>query len=410
MSSDGSLEARGGAAGASSGSDGSRTFESRDCNGDFTGDTHPSDSSAKGQKSDRNLQLQIQAALHNKIQELEVAVEEAEAEKKEAAKRRKKQVREVQKVMASKDSTQDKLEQLHKKFLEQVNDRGQLEQELCGLHKDLERTTREKENLQQDLKRVTLLKDKLEDLCRTLQKENKNVLEEVRQKAEAESQHRKELSERFQSTLQDVSAKLERQGEQAEKSLTENVELKEKLHMLLEMLKTKDLQLKVLEAELTEAKTLVEKEHGRANATEERYKIMAEAKDMLESAVADHTKKLDELTKLFSELKSDLDSSESLKLKLQKDNEEMKRKCNKADVTIVKLLDERTTLKKQVEKLEVKVLTSVDQSVHNKLKAQKEKLESLCRALHKEQQASREEAAAVSEQRGDEDANGTEEK
>lgn len=67
--------------------------------------------------STRTLCKNIHEALHHKIQELE----EVEAGERDAAKTRKKILREVQKFVVSKDkSVQEKLEFLHKKLVEQV--------------------------------------------------------------------------------------------------------------------------------------------------------------------------------------------------------------------------------------------------------------------------------------------------
>lgn len=67
--------------------------------------------------SERATLTQIHAALHSKIQELE----EVEAGDREAAKNRKKVLREVQKCLASKDkSLEEKLGFIHNKFVEQV--------------------------------------------------------------------------------------------------------------------------------------------------------------------------------------------------------------------------------------------------------------------------------------------------
>lgn len=67
---------------------------------------------------------QIHAALQTKIHELE----EVEAGDREAAKTRKKVLREVQKCIASKDKPlEEKLEFIHKKFVEQVSMRADIE-------------------------------------------------------------------------------------------------------------------------------------------------------------------------------------------------------------------------------------------------------------------------------------------
>ncbi|CAD7704709.1 unnamed protein product [Ostreobium quekettii] len=392
MSSD--AEPRGGAAGARHKSDDSH----RHGGAAPQEASHPSGSKPQ---SDRGLQNQILASLQSKINELEAVVEEAGAEEREVAKKRKKLVREAHKMMASREaSQQEKLNFMHNKFLEQVSERGRLERDHVTMQKELDRASRERDAAQQELKKVNLIRDKLEELCRTLQRENKAVLEEVRLRTEHEAESRRQLSERFQSTLKDVGMQLEQQGEQAEKSIRENVALREKLHEFTSILETikqehqkemqaKELQIQLLEAEHEQAKLQVEEQGAIAKAEKERGDALENAKNMLATNMVTCCDRFEEMSKALEKLKGSLDTSEKARKRFMKENEEMKKKCNKADLTIIQLLDERTNLKKQVEKFNVKLAAAVDPFVHTKLKAQKEGLENLCRTLHKDLQLAR---------------------
>ncbi|KAH9311602.1 hypothetical protein KI387_026637, partial [Taxus chinensis] len=76
----------------------------------------------------------------------------------------------------------------------------------------------------------------------------------------------------------------------------------------------------------------------------------------------------DTLTKsneVFESFKKEMEKMTKTIKDLNKENNFLKSKCEKSDVTLIELIDERAKLKKQLEKT----------------KNQKEKLESLCRSL-----------------------------
>lgn len=55
--------------------------------------------------------------------------------------------------------------------------------------------------VQQNLKRANLMNDKLQELCRTLQKQSREVLEESKQRAQHEAEQRKTLSDKMEATV-----------------------------------------------------------------------------------------------------------------------------------------------------------------------------------------------------------------
>lgn len=70
---------------------------------------------------------------------------------------------------------------------------------------------------------------KLQDLCRTLQAENKTVVQEAHAKVASEAQQREELSQRMALAMQDISTRLEEHSEESQKCIEENTELRSKL-------------------------------------------------------------------------------------------------------------------------------------------------------------------------------------
>ena len=71
-------------------------------------------------------------------------------------------------------------------------------------------------------------------VCRELQRQNKVVMEGSRNVAEMEQTKRQELSEKFQSTISDVSERLDEQGKDRINQLQENEKCNDMLTLKLQ--------------------------------------------------------------------------------------------------------------------------------------------------------------------------------
>ena len=97
------------------------------------------------------------------------------------------------------------------------------------LQRSLEAAQRDKDNLTNELSRTNAVKSKLETLCKELQKQNKNVLEQSKQISTDEQRKRQELSEKFSETIKDVQNKIANHDEDRVKQDQENIKLREQL-------------------------------------------------------------------------------------------------------------------------------------------------------------------------------------
>jgi len=70
-----------------------------------------------------------------------------------------------------------------------------------------------------ELTKVNSMKAKLEALCRELKRQNKQVLEDSKRVATDEQQKRQDLSKKFHTTIKEITAKMEEQGEERLKQL-----------------------------------------------------------------------------------------------------------------------------------------------------------------------------------------------
>ncbi|GER28834.1 taxilin [Striga asiatica] len=227
------------------------------------------------------------------------------------------------------------------------------------------------------------VRDKLESLCRALQKENKKLMEECKKVSREGQNLRLDLSDKFQDAIKEVSKKLEEQKDESISQLKENEMLKTKLKQLVDQYtlseqqhaqqlkqKTLELQLSDLKLQQHEEKLKQEKSQMKLYA-EQVAQLLATEKNLRLQLTADGEKfqqfqeALMKSNEVFETFKQEIEKMAKSIKELKKENNLLKGKCEKTDVTIIELANERELLKKQLEKT----------------RNQKEKLESLCRSL-----------------------------
>jgi len=299
--------------------------------------------------------------------------------------------------MKAKTSVEEKLEFMANKAAQQVEDMKKMEKELTLAKRKMEQASREKDIATTELHKSTLMKGKLEELCRELQKQNKAVMEESKRVANDEQAKRSELSKKFQSTIQDISVKLEEQGEERIKQYKENDALREKLKHFAEQfelrekqmehqLKTKDLENQLAEAKFKQQAEIANQEGLKAQAYKDQAESLAKTEQELRAQLSVYSEKFEQfqetLTKsndVFGTFRKEMDKNNKTIQKLQKENLSLKKKCEKSDVTIIQMLEEQ---KKEKE-------ASAKQFAAN------EKLKQLCRTLQDERNVHREQIKAL---------------
>ena len=131
-------------------------------------------------------------------------------------------------------TVEQKLEALRSAFLEKASSLRKSAQQVEDANARAGVARIQRDALKADFDKVVAVKDKLEVLCRELQKANKTVIADARAAAVAEAEKRDELSKQFESGLGDISSKLEAHSEERAASLRENEELREHLRKLVE--------------------------------------------------------------------------------------------------------------------------------------------------------------------------------
>ncbi|XP_038980204.1 alpha-taxilin-like isoform X2 [Phoenix dactylifera] len=230
------------------------------------------------------------------------------------------------------------------------------------------------------------VRERLEPLCRELQCHNKMLMDECQRLSTEGQNMRLDLSTKFNDAIKDVSSKLEEQKNECLSQLKDNEMLRNKLkhladqYALSEQQFAQKLKQKTPELQLADVKIRKQLEKSGQEQTqmqlyaEQIAQLMATEKSLHLQLAADGEKfqqfqeALSKSNNVFEAFKQEMEEMAKLIKELEKENEFLKNKCEKSDIALVNLVEERELMKKQLEKV----------------KNQKEKLESLCRSLHAE--------------------------
>merc|ERR1712226_665344 len=144
------------------------------------------------------------------------------------------------KALSQLETPEEKIAALCSRYADLLSEHKQLQNYLKDTTKSQQQLQKEKDRLQADHNKTLLTKERLESLCRELQKQNKKVKEESLKRSLEEQTKIREVSERFQSTISEVqtsmsenSEKNDRLKEEMERQLVE-AKLKESGMVLAE--------------------------------------------------------------------------------------------------------------------------------------------------------------------------------
>ncbi|GFQ03436.1 alpha-taxilin, partial [Phtheirospermum japonicum] len=236
---------------------------------------------------------------------------------------------------------------------------------------------------------VVSVKDKLESLCRELQRQNKLLMDECKRVSTEGQNLRLDLSDKFQDAIKEVSKKLEEQKQECILQLNENEMLKTKLKQLVDQyslseqqhaqqLKQKKLELQLAELKLQQHEERLKQEQSQMKLYSEQVAHLLTTEKNLRLQLTSDGEKFQQFqealvksNEVFETFKQEIEKMAKSIKEYKKENTFLKSKCDKSDVALIELAEERELLRKQLEKT----------------RNQNQKLESLCRSLQAERKA-----------------------
>ncbi|XP_023935214.2 gamma-taxilin [Bicyclus anynana] len=182
------------------------------------------------------------------------------SKKDDRSKKDDKNIEQFMKSLNSVPSLDEKLSQVCKKYVQTADDNKKLQFYIKQSDKRYALLVKEKEQLQHEYNKAVLVKSKLENLCRELQKQNKAIKEESILKIREEEERRKETQGKFQNTLTEITALLQQNNEKNAKLRDDNISMTEKFKSVVQQYQLREQQVDkmakqmALESQLSDAK------------------------------------------------------------------------------------------------------------------------------------------------------------
>ncbi|PSS00856.1 myosin-like coiled-coil protein-domain-containing protein [Coniella lustricola] len=269
----------------------------------------------------------------------------------------------------SKMSEIQKIEYLTKRCSDLFADMKRHERENIKNKKRADQLQKEKDSARSELTKQNGLKEKLEKLCRELQKENNKLKNECKTLTDNQRRNESSWDEKYSQllqTLEDYQEDKENPRKQVVdmpledlfkarfKSLIDQYELRE-LHFH-SLMRTKELELQFNLAKYDREKKNAEAEAGRArqlNAQVQTFsKTEAELRNQLNVYVDKFKQVEDTLNNsndLFLTFRKEMEDMSKKTKRLEKENENLKRKHEKMNSNIFKMADERNKHLKDID-------------------------------------------------------------
>ncbi|XP_045504189.1 gamma-taxilin [Colias croceus] len=308
-----------------------------------------------------------------------------------------KNVEQFMKSLNSISSPDEKLAQVCKKYVQTADENKKLQFYIKQSDKRYSLLLKEKEQLQHEYNKTILVKSKLENLCRELQKHNKAIKEESLLKIREEEERRKETQAKFQNTLTEITALLQQNNEKNAKLRDDNISMTEKFKSVVQQYQLREQQVDkmakqmALESQLSDAKL----QKAALEHQAEKERLLAEAEQM-KMTLAQYRSKIMELQGTETALKGQLavytDKYDEFQNALVKSNQVFggfKEQMEKMSKKIQKLEKESLSWKSKWETSQTALLDMCGERQAGEERAaatnrQLQQMQSLCRTLQGE--------------------------
>ena len=229
--------------------------------------------------------------------------------------------------------------------------------------------SKEKDQMQSEHNRLVLAKSRLESLCRELQRQNKFIKEESLIKIKEEEEKRREIANKFQSTLNEIMQLIGENQKRNTQLKEENADLAQKLKTLMghyeswekhteKIIKQKDLETQLMKAKFSKTDMILNQEKQifikekqqliqMITDLQKRCTDMTHTETKLRTELGVYTNKYDEfqtvLSKsndMFANFKRDMERMSKQIKKLEKETEAWKSRWETSNKALLKLSEE----------------------------------------------------------------------
>ena len=328
-------------------------------------------------------EARVENLIQSRISELEDTITRDVAEEREIADRVRAEQKRMANLVNAADSEIDKLNLLQRRYTALFQDMQRLEHDYARSRLGEASLRKDREVAAADLQKSNAIKQKLEALCRELQKENKRVKDDSKRLAVIEQEKRIELNNKFETTIFEIKSKMDAEHNDLGRRRVADVELREKFKSFLEQydvrethyqqtLSAKDLQIQLLETRNERCQRTLQLEADRSKLLHVQVSTFSETESELRSQLNIYVDKfrqvedtLNNSNDLFLNFRREMETMTKKTKKLERENGLIRAKCDAANLNILEMVEERQRNRREIEALQQRSA----------------KLEGICRAL-----------------------------
>jgi len=306
------------------------------------------------------------------------------SERKEAEKAQKKKLREVRKLVAdTEQGAEEKIKVMMSKCVTEIRENTKHQIEDVKATRQIQLLTAERDRVKQELKKSEALREKLQTLCRELQKQNKHVADESKRLAAEEQEKRQQQSEKFGATVKDISTRLDEHSAERQQLIDDNDDLRSKLKSLLEQFDLtqkhaeQQIHAKDLECQLADAK--LKQEQQMSKALEEKASEFLQQIQLMRATETELRKQLESYGSKFGEFQEALTKSNQVFSQLKGDSDKQGKLVRSMDKKLRASEKEKSELRAKYDEVAAALIEKATEA--EQFKRQKAALESLCRRL-----------------------------
>ncbi|CAK8671920.1 unnamed protein product [Clavelina lepadiformis] len=293
-------------------------------------------------------------------------------------------------ALNSLQSPEEKIAALCKKYADLLDQQKILQKQLRLSQRKQSQTQQERDQFQTESNKANSARTKLESLCRELQKRNKAIKEEQRQKSLEEVTLRQEMAAEFQTTLNRLQNQMKTAVDGSKMLQSENERIGGKLNEIVEQYKSRetamenlvkqhDLEKQLVSAQLKKA--LLEHQEDKERDAEEKHNLM----EQLLERTALYESKLKQEKELRAQLAYYSEKFEDFQGTLEKSNEiftSFRSEMDKMSKKLKQAEKFRTTMQKKYDDSTKALADTVEYT--QQLEVKQVRLEKLSRALQLE--------------------------
>ncbi|KAK9458304.1 myosin-like coiled-coil protein-domain-containing protein [Dipodascopsis uninucleata] len=261
------------------------------------------------------------------------------------------------------------------------------EREHMRARKRAEQLQKDNEAIKAEARKTGSVKERLENLCRELQKENKRMKEESNNFVQSEMEKRAALTKNFESTIFELTSSLERHAIAAvQDHANRNDHLKKCLKTFFEQYELRDIQFqKLLRFKDLEVQVYMgryDRQRKRAESESMRAKLLLTQVSTFTQTESELRSQLNIYVEKFKQVEETLNNSNDLFLTFRKEMEQMTKKTKKLEKENKQLAKKAEVMNRNIIEMAEERTKQQKESETNKKRMAR--LENLCRALQAE--------------------------